>query len=309
MTDQITPPGADPANPGAPDHSNPNPGADPNPNPNPNPADPPKSWYDANTWRKEMAGGDEKIAKRLERFADPNKVLQSYLAAEQKITSGEYKRAAKPQNATPEQLSQWRAESGIPEKPEGYEIKIDEKLFMDADADKEFIDNFYKGAHEDEIPKPYVEKILNRLFADRKAQADAMAVQDKEDATESEEALRVHWGNDYLPNMNIMSGMLDGLPQGIKDQLLSARMADGTMLKSNQDMVKALVQLAREINPAATVVPNAGGANTMQSISEEIASIEKFMRTNRDEYYKDTAKQARYDQLLAAQAKLKNKAA
>jgi hypothetical protein len=301
--DLITQPGADPANPGAAgaDPANPNPGADPA-----KPADPPKNWY-PDDWRKHYSGGDEKLGKRLERFTTPDGVLKSWLAAEQKITSGEYKRSAKPENASPEQLAQWRLESGIPDKAEAYDIKIDEKLMVD--GDKEYLDGLYKYAHEKDLPKSHVEHMVNYLFTNRKAQADAMAVQDKEDATTVEETLRVAFGADYLPNMNIMSGMFDGLAEGTKDQLLGARLADGTMIKNNPDMVKALVQLAREANPAGTLVPSHGGANTAQSVGEEIAKIEKFMKTNNTEYHADKAMQARYLQLLDAQSKLKNKAA
>ncbi len=299
----ITQPGADPANPGATgaDPANPNPGADPA-----KPADPPKNWY-PDDWRKHYSGGDEKLGKRLERFTTPDGVLKSWLAAEQKITSGEYKRSAKPENATPEQIAQWRLESGIPDKAEAYDIKIDEKLTVE--DDKEFLDGFYKHAHENDLPKAHVEKVVNFLFNTRKAQADAVVMQDKEDATGTEETLRVVYGPDYLPNMNIMSGMFDGLPAGFKELLMGARLEDGTLIKNHADTLKGLVQLAREINPAGTLVPSTGGANTAQSIGDEIAAIEKFMRTNRDEYYKDNAKQERYKQLLNAQEKLKNKAA
>lgn len=306
--DQLTPPGAAPAaNPGAPGATpaNTNPGTPSATPPNPNP-DPPKSWY-GDDWRKGMSGGDEKIIKRLERFTDPSGVLKSYLAAEQKISSGEYKRSAKPENATPEQLAQWRSEAGIPDTIEGYnDIKIDEKLIVD--SDKPYLEFFYKYAHESDIPKPFAEKFLNFLFNNRKELYDQKATRDKEQATETEEALRVDFGNDYLPNMNLMSGLLDGQPDGVKADFMEARLADGTLLRNDPDIVKMLVGFAREINPTATVLPNAGGANTSQSIAEEIASIQKFMRTNRDEYYKDAAKQKRYDQLLEAQAKLTKKA-
>lgn len=266
-----------------------------------------KSWYDKDSWRKEMSGGDEKIAKRLERFTDPSGILKSYLAAEQKITSGEYKRSVKPENANEDQLKQWRLESGIPDTAEGYDFKIDEKLMVE--GDKESLDKFYKFAHESDIPKAHIEKIVSHLYSTRKEQADQLVALDNSDKTEAEETLRVEFGNDYLPNMNLMKGMFDGQPEDIRTAFMGARLEDGTRIMNSPEIVKMLVSFAREINPAAAYVPNSGGANTAQSIGDEIATIERFMRTNRDEYYKDKTKQARYDQLLVARDKLKSRAA
>lgn len=264
-------------------------------------------WY-SDDWRQQLAGGDEKLAKRLERFTDPAGLLKSWRAAEQKISSGEFKRATPPENASEDEVKQWRYENGIPDAPEGYsDIKIDEKLYNE-EEDKPYLESFYKYAHEQSIPKPYVEKFLGYLFNNRKDQFDKIAEGDAEDKTSAEESLRAEWGGDYKINMNLMSGLFDGVSPELKESIFDARLSDGTKLVNNPDVVKFFVTQAREINPAATVVPNSGGANAAKSIDEEIADIQKFMQSNREEYFKDNAKQERYRELLQAREKLQKKA-
>jgi predicted secreted protein len=66
--------------------------------------------------------------------------------------------------------------------------------------------------------------------------------------------------------------------------------------------VKWLAQVAREVNPAASLIPQ-GSSDAVGTIKDEIAAIEKYMRTDRAGYFKDTDKQERYRQLLTAQEK------
>src|SRR5688572_23894721 len=70
-------------------------------------------------WRQKLAGEDKKTLERLGRMASPADLLKSYRALEQKISAGELKKGL-PENATPEQVAEWRREQGLPEKPEGY---------------------------------------------------------------------------------------------------------------------------------------------------------------------------------------------
>ena len=74
-------------------------------------------------------------------------------------------------------------------------------------------------------------------------------------------------------------------------------------LGNNPVFLRALVEAARAINPAATVIP--GNADSSgKSISDELAEIDKFRREHRKQYTKDEKMQARERQLLEAQLKL-----
>jgi hypothetical protein len=88
----------------------------------------------------------------------------------------------------------------------------------------------------------------------------------------------------------------------VNDGLLSARGPDGVPTLNNPDVMRWLVSMARELNPAATVVPGSGNATA--SVADEIANIEKTMRENRRAYMADEKMQARYRQLLDARERL-----
>ena len=69
------------------------------------------------------------------------------------------------------------------------------------------------------------------------------------------------------------------------------------------DLVKTLVDWARQLNPAGVVLPGAGG-NLAKSIDDEITQIETLMKTDRATYNKDEKKQARLRELYAARDKI-----
>lgn len=266
-----------------------------------------KPWY-PDDWRQKLAAGDAKIEKRLTRFTGPDGVLKWALEADRKISSGEYKNQAQlPEKPTEEQLKQYRLDNGIPETHDKYDIKVDEKLITE--NDKAYLESLYKYAHDNHMPKSSVEKVVNFMVASRKEAAERIAELDAEDKQTMEETLRAEMpAGEYKLNMNIMQGMFDGVNEDVKKNFLEARLPDGTKLTNDPNVVKMLVGFAREINPAATVVPNSGGANALKSVGEEIADIEKFMKSNRDEYFKDKKMQARYQELIVAQGALQKKA-
>jgi len=73
---------------------------------------------------------------------------------------------------------------------------------------------------------------------------------------------------------------------------------------NHPDMARWLAMNARTINPVATVVPGAG-ANIAGAIDDEITSIEKMMRTDRQAYNKDEKMQARLRELYGARERAK----
>lgn len=258
------------------------------------------------TWRKDYAGADEKLLKRLERYASPKAAIDALVAAQNKINSGELK-APLAENATPEQLTAWRKENGIPEKAEGYLENLPQGLVI-GDDDKPIFETFVKGLHDMNIdPKvaQYAVKWYNEF--QEKTATDRIAADESLKVT-TEDELRSEWGNDYRTNINSIHGLLDGAPAGVKDAVLNARTADGTPLVGTSTVARWLVNVAREINPVHSIMPGSGG-NVGKSVNDEIASIEKMMREDRPAYNKDDKVQARYRELIDARDKLQSRSA
>src|SRR5258708_4061699 len=96
-------------------------------------------------WREKLAGGDEKKLTALKRYASPQAYSDSGFQLRHMMDSKQLK-AALPANATPEDVTRWRQENGIPEKSEGYLEKLDQGVITN-DDDKALIKPFLEAMH------------------------------------------------------------------------------------------------------------------------------------------------------------------
>jgi hypothetical protein len=261
----------------------------------------PQELVGALDWRKNVAGGDDAAVKMLERFASPADLGKAYREAVKKISSGELAKPL-PKDATPEQVAEWRKGNGIPEKPDGYFEKLPNGLVIGAE-DKPMFDAVAAKLHSRNVQPEVIHDLAEWYYG---MQDDALAKAQKADQEQSvtaTDALRQEWGTDYRANINIANSYLDSLGPELKPLVMDATLPDGTRLFNNTDFMKWFVGQAREINPASHIVP-AGSEATINSVSGEIAKIEKVMSTNRAEYNRDTKMQERLRQLYAAREKL-----
>ena len=83
---------------------------------------------------------------------------------------------------------------------------------------------------------------------------------------------------------------------------MGGRLADGTKIGNNPNLIKFFVNKALDENPAATIVP--GGNTSAETIDTEIKALEKRMGEDRQAWFKDEAAQKRYQQLIDARDKL-----
>jgi len=243
--------------------------------------DVPADWPD--DWRAKLANGDEKLMKRLERFSSPDKILQSWLAAEQKISSGEYK-AALPEDATEEQIAEWREANGIPEAPDAY--KIPELAEWD-DHDKELFGQMFEHMHAqnasqaqiDAMVTGYVQLVEN--MQEQRAEADRQFLQEQEDA------LRSKLGDEYRPQINLFKRVLEDpegpVPQGVVQTLMNARDENGYRLINNADVAQFLIE--QGLNHYGDGALISGDAKA--TMSSRLDEIKQVMKTDFDRYLRE----------------------
>lgn len=251
-------------------------------------------------WRTLMANEDPKLLKRLERYNSPAALAKAYRELETKLSSGEYKTAKLADDASPEEVAQWKKENGVPEKAEDYLSDLPSGIVI-GDEDKERVNSFLESMLGKNVSKENVQAALewNQQMVAQEMQArQEKNVQAQHDA---EDTLRAEWGGEYRRNINLINGMLNQLPDDAKSVMMSAQTADGVSIFNNPKIAQFMVDLARAANPVATVTP---GASNPKVITDEIASIEKTMRTDPDSYYKDSGMQDRLRELYDAQEKL-----
>lgn len=264
-------------------------------------------------WRDRMAGEDKDFRKRLERFADEGAFAKSYRALEGKLSSGEMKRAL-PDGASAEELATWRKENGIPDKPEGYveKLALPEGLVI-GEADKPIVAEFAKAAHESNIDPKAFSGLVAQYYKIQDAQRAAQEDGDAAFKQNSEEALRTTWqGPEFRQNLTAIQNMLAGWPEGLAARVLAGRTPDGRKLGDDPAFVQQMAQLARELNPAATLVP-AGSADPTKGVADRIAEIKTWMGAKKGtpewkRYWSDEKVRAEYRDLLDAQSKMKARA-
>ena len=266
-------------------------------------------------WREKMAaytvgkgdGGEyNKELKRLQRATSPLEINKSYRQLEVKYKRGDDPDPF-PSEGTDEEKAAWRKSHSVPDKAEDYlkDFALPDGLVI-GEADKPVVDEYLATAHEMNLPPNMVKNNIGWYFKTRDGQIQQRMEKDEQDKTSTAEELKAEFGPDFKKYLSAAYNLLETAPEGVLGALTEARMNDGTKLGNHPQVVRWLSQMALEINPAATVVPGSG-ENSMISIDTEMAQIEQLMKTNREAYWGDPSKQARYRELLEAKERLQKR--
>lgn len=281
------------------DPPTPAPAADPAPAAPPAGDPPPAAGDWPEDWRTKYSQ-DPAVLKRLERYASPKAAIDALFAAQTRISKGDLLPTLK-ENATPEDVAEYRTAHGIPLEATGYEINLPNGLVI-GDADKPVVDEFLARAHAQNMHPSQVNDALGWYFDKQEQARVAQEARDTEHRMATEDELRAEFGPDYRLNVKLAHEILSSAPGDLSDKLLGGRLADGKLIGNDPDVVRWLTKLSRELNPVATVVPGSG-TNAVQAVESEMASMKKLMGDRNSEYWKGplAAKhQARYKQLVEA---------
>jgi hypothetical protein len=256
--------------------------------------------------RERIAKGDEKLAKRLARYSSVDSVVEALIAAQAKISDGSLK-STLAKDATPEQVAAWREENGIPASAEEYEITLDEGLIL-GEEDRELVDSFIGQAHTKNMTPEQVNASVNWYLAMQEQQAEEQANEDLTAKEEGLAALNEAWGSEAPLNKSLIKNLIATAPGGedTSNLILGARLADGTPLASNPNVLRWLADVARTVNPTATVVPGSGN-NASQAIETEMAELTKLMGDSDSAYWKGPQAlkmQERFRQLADVKSKM-----
>lgn len=272
------------------------------------PAEAGKQKQAAPDWREDwrdrfasVAGKDDrdKVLKRLGRFTSPENIFKSYLEMERRLSSGELKRQL-PADASEELKAEWRKENGLPASPEEYKFEFGDG-FIPAEDDKPMLGEFAKTAHSLDLPPPVATKLARWYFDQQEAQRQDQFEADTKAKVGAEDALHGEWGPEYRMNMSGVANMLSTtFGADLAKEIPFARLADGTPLGSNVEIIKGLAAIARQINPGFGLMPT-GTRDVGASIADELEAIRQVRLTDPQKYYGDQKMLARERELLSAQ--------
>lgn len=277
----------------------------------------PATWPD--DWRQKLAGDDKRLLARLERMSAPTDILNAWRSLEQRLSSGEFKRAL-PHNPTEDEVKAYRESNGIPEKPEDYDLNIGNG-FVWGELDKPFLEGFTKHAHEANIPGDVVKSVLGWVAKTQQAEMDQLATADENYRVTGDSALRALWGNSFNQNINANRNLFEGHSidsvDGKEkfsafDVVMGARAPDGRKLGSIPGVLQMFAGISRELNPVATLVPDGPGGSPLKTAEARLSELNNMMADKRSAYWRgpqaDTL-QAEWRDLYSAIQKQKERAA
>lgn len=223
-------------------------------------------------WREELAAGDAKVLKRLERFATPKELKDSYFALDQRLSAGELK-AQLAKDATPEQIAEYRKANGIPETADKYEIKLPDGLII-GESETPILDKFKEFALNKNWTSEQVSQGTEWFLKQQAVEIAQKAEADVEWRGKNEDTLRTEWGTDFKGNTGKIHAMLDGLPdQEAADYIFNARGEDGRLVCDSPKALKALLYLANEAG-FDTAMSGAGSGGEGTSLEAEMKTLE-----------------------------------
>lgn len=273
-------------------------------------AQPAQLWRD--DWRQNIAkelgmDSDEKFLKQLERFTTPAAVTKSWLSANQQIRSGELRKALS-ENPSEDELKAYRAENGVPESADKYDFSLPDGTVF-GEEDKANLKGFAEAAYAQNMNQAQLQSVLGWYQGQMKAQEQQQEEFDSTYAKDAEDTLRAEWGGEYRSNVNAVAGVLSALPEGVRGQLEHARLPDGSKLGNNPDFLRFMAGIARELNPASTILPSSS-KDVGKDIASMKAEIKAMMRDRKSAYYTDGgATREKYNELLQAEEKLQRRSA
>lgn len=138
-----------------------------------------------------------------------------------------------------------------------------------------------------DIPQDIVQGALQYIEHGSDHTPAQLAIHDAQARVSAETELKSLWGAQYEAKVKSIKTYLDTLPAQAREVIMSARDREtGSAYLNDPAVLMRLAGMAGK--PRAAVGES------------DIASIEKFMRSNRAAYNRDEAMQARYRSLLAA---------
>lgn len=263
-------------------------------------------------WREKVAGGDAGKLNTLKRYASPVDALNWVLEQQLKISRGELKavKQGPGKDATPEQREAWRKEQGLPLEAGQYvkDLKLGDGV-VPGEADKPLLDAVAGMAHERGYAQEAVNDFVGLYYSLQDKLAGERAEADADQASEATQALMQTWGADFKPNMNALASFWGEHPPEVRDAILGARTADGRIIGQLPEVAQLFAKVARELNPAATLLPNGGGG--VADIDARIAEIDKikFIDGKQNPAYFGGPLYKEYQELIGAREQLKKRTA
>lgn len=233
----------------------------------------------------------EQVLTQLKRFKSMDDAIVSGFAAQEKLRSGEHKKAPE----DPKEAAEWRKEQGIPETPDAYQIPtIDGHQW--GEQDQPVIDSFRGIAHTAGLNQEQVNALVKwQVENNKRIEAEyetRLAQVDREDREECHDKIRSEFGiAEFKPSLNIAKRLIEDdevFGPDMAPIITSARYYDTETgnwhrLTNHPVIMRGLISLALDRYGEGAMVPTDGRVAT----TNRVAEIEKIMAQDYDRYVRE----------------------
>lgn len=219
-------------------------------------------------WRQGIS--DPKVRQYAERFATAEDAAASALEMRQKMSSAI---SLPGNNASLEEIAEYRARMGIPDTVDGYKFEMPEG-YEASDADVAFQGRMAGIFHETGISSAQAVK-LNKAWNELVLDAHQASSASENDSIErADQDLRSQWGAGYKSNLALAHRAYDAFGSPEFTKMLKSTNVGGVQLIDHPEMVKAFAAAGRQMMED-TMHGKAGGVAT-SSIKDWIDEIHSW---------------------------------
>lgn len=251
--------------------------------------------------REQLAGGDEKLLKHLERYKSVDSIGKTFREARQAAQNAG-KPIALSDKSTPEEVKAYREAYGIPDDPTAYpgDFRSD---FKPSEADTAILGDFKSAMHARNVPPQAAAAALEWYQDFATAQQQDLDGNMAKVAKQTQSELRAEWGGDYDGNISATEELMKThLGQENFENIVNRRFSDGSRLVDDPPFVKMMAQIATDYY-GSNAIFNGDIETTSKTIDEKIADYRK-MQTDEPEKYRSPAVQEAVAALYAQKQKL-----
>jgi hypothetical protein len=257
-----------------------------------------------------LAGEDVKAIEELSRFPSAKEFLKSNRELRQKL-SQRAEPAKLPDNATPEQVAEYRKAQGVPDVAadatpdkymEAYGVKIPDGVQL-GEVEKGMLGDFAKTMHAAHMPPAAVKQAADFWFKAQAANEQAIRNIDLQRDKEWVAQAREQLGKDYD---GLVAGANDYLTQLVPDdtvrsELLNARLPGGGLISAHPAFIQIMTTAAAQ-NGFTDRIESASLESGGKSLEQQQMEIEALRRTD-VKLYNTPAVQEKLDKLIELRLK------
>ena len=205
-------------------------------------------------------------------------------------------------NDDPKDVAAFRKALGIPDSADKYALWTPEGMAEMTAEDKELWGEALADFHAGNMGQRQVDIAVKAFHRAQATAAKAMEARVQAAAEKAQEDLRVEYGRDYKPNIELANRWLGENAPGLRGEdgksILDKRFADGMALGEHPEFVKLVVRLAKAEADDGDILKGADGGGV--DPDKRLDELMELMNTDRKKY-QSAAVQQEIQRLTAMQ--------